>query len=1191
MPGLFVYRSNRIEALAELLGSILAELPPGPFEPVEVVVGSRGMERWLTHQLAQRLGISANIEFPFPEAKIDSINSQLLDAESNELPVDPWAVDTLCLALLEVLPELASGPGFEPVRGYVAEWQGPADAKQYGLCRQFADVFDRYISYRPELARAWSAAEADAPAAAAEVWSWQQRLWQALCRQLGYRPHRAARMAEAEARLRTGLAPPALRAPLRIFALSSLPPSWMSLLGALSKHIDVDLFLLCPSAEYWADLHRRVAADRAAWQGCDRDSEQIRALAARSGNPLLVSLGRVARDAQIVLEAQPDDYEERRLDLFHDPLDPGRPRALHFVQSDLLAARHPAALVDHPARRLDPGDDSLQLHSCYGPTRQVEVVRDVLLGLLAEHPELEPRDILVMTPDIEKYAPLVTAVFSQGPSSRREQDGKPVLGAEGWGPAGAPRIPFEVADLSVRRLNPVADALLRILEMADGRLEASAVIDLMTLEPVSRRFGIEPEDLPTLQSWIRDSGIRWGQDAEHRARLDQPAETQNTWSFGLRRLLLGVVMADDGRMLHSSRAASGQVMVRPFDAMEGGNTVLLGRLVDFAATLFLLLERLREPRPLGEWVDALDGALEECTATPKDAFWLSRSVREVLDEIRATGKRAGSSRPLSLDAMRSLLAGRFDVASRITKEQSGAVTFCALRPMRSVPYAVVCLLGMDEAAFPRQGERPVFDLVARKPRVGDSSPRDEDRYLMLEAILAAREHLVVLYTGRDPHNNEPCPPCVPVGELCDLLDQSLRAPEPRLTASQYLTTEHPLQSFSPRAFLPLHRDPTRPGSRRAWSFDRRLLEGAKAWQKRLEVSPPFYRSVEPSAAAPQLAEQIRVDELVRFFKNPTEYLLRDRLGIDLSDWPELVPDREPVELGPLQSWQLCHCLLAERLAGRDHAEAAARLRSAGSLPLGYAGQATVELERSLVDSMLAESGLLGAGAQEPLCPDPPVALDVTLCGARITGSLTNVYRGFLIDFQLAASETSKHLASVWLPLLAWHAADPSAGRAVLVLGSHGRSGSKVNLLGYQAPADARQLLAELVGIYQRGIRGPIPLFPRSSWAFAKTIGKLTHDSGFVDQGQPLDPKAVKTLRQAHHAALDAWARARHGADLDDAHIARVYEGQSPLVDLGVSPVPIGREFARLALLLWGPLLAGRQTKKVVQRDWLAGGFR
>jgi len=1195
MSGLRVYRSNHIELLAELLARLVASSAPAdPLEGVSIVVGNRGMERWLRHRLAETLGVCANVDFPFPTSMLDGILDAVLGEEEG---TDPWQPDALAWALLELLPGLVERPGFDFVRAYMERWDGPVDAKAYGLARQLADVLDGYVAYRPQRAIAWSAGKPMPLPEGAEGLAWQAELWRALQLHLGDRPHRAQRIQEAVERLRRGDLPADLAGPLRLFGISSLPPSWMPLLGALSGHVDVELFLLSPSNEYWAELvGPKVRRDPSAWRDRIRDTvpDGLHDPERDEVHPLLVSMGRVARDFQIVLESQPDGYEDSRLDAFldveqafPDPAATGRPRALHQIQSDLLSAHVPTDAAR--ARVLDPTDDSLQFHLCHGPTRQVEVLRDVLLGLFEDHHDLEPRDVLVVTPDIEAYAPLVTAVFSRGPATRLVRRGDPVAGAEGWGPAGAPRIPFEVADLSVRRQNPVADALMRVLELAEGRLEASAVLDLLVLEPVRRRFGLSAQEVSVLARWVAESGIRWGRDAAHRKQKGQPPDPQNTWLFGLRRLLLGVVLADDGRTLAGIDACGAPTIVRPFDAMEGKETALLGRLVDFASTLFDLTARLRPPRPVREWVPALVEAVERLTDAPAAAAWLVRRVRETLEELGELANAAGSSRAVSLEAIRSALSGQFLVASRLTREQSGAVVFCAMQPMRNVPYRVICLLGMDEDALPRKSSGHAFDLAARLPRVGDRSLRDEDRYLLLEALLAARSHLVVLYTGHDPHTNDERPPCVPIAELRDLVDRSFAVAGPGrpCSPSEHLGTDHPLQPFGARAFLPVHRDPTRAGVLRPSSFDRRLRRGAEVLSGAKKEPIQFFpEGTENVAAGP---DEIALDELVRFFVGPTRYLLQRRLQVDLRDRGEVLDDREPIELDGLERWRLQAALLEETMAGRDATQVRERLRAEGLLPLGFAGIATVDAQVGVIDAMLEASKIRQDGGLQS--PEDPVLVDLRLGDARITGSLPGVYGPDLIDLQLGRQEGTRSLARPWLSLLAWHAAHPGAGRAIVVLG-HTRAGApQATLLGYEAPEDPAQVLRDLVAIYRRGCHVPVPLLPRASWMLAWHLRKVATDASFFDRGLPENDEELAVVAEAYDRARAVfWANPRGGGDLDDPHVARVFEGTPPMTDEAMLPVPIDLEFARLALRVWGPAIAGRSTERTV-KQWLTEGGR
>lgn len=1172
MPGMKLFRSHRIEALADVLGKlILASLPQDPFVPVSVVVGSRGMERWLRHELAQSLQVCANVEFPFPTVQLDATVSALTGGEGQDAAPDPWAPNALAWAIAEALPQVIEERGFEAVRSYLdgeAGWGGEIDAKQYGLCRKLADVFDRYVAYRADYAMAWSQG-ADLPLpAGCESLAWQPRLWEVLAGQLGAARHRAQRLEQAAQRLLCGASLPSLRGPLTIFGVSSLPPSWMPLLGALSLHVDVYLLLLCASRKYWIDLQGAIRAGQVPVEDRDATAQALRRVGAEAGHPLLASMGRVARDFEIVLEGLPPGMLADGAGIFPDPPGEGR-TALQWLQADLLDGVLPGPGGRHA---LGDIDDSVQFHSCYGATRQVEVLRDLLLGMLEDDPALEPRDIVVMAPDIAAFAPLITSVFNQGPERRSH------AGAEGWGPAGAPRIPFEVADLSIRRLNPVADALLRVMEMVEGRLQASAVIDLLTLEPVRLKFGIGPHEVPAVQEWIERSGIRWGRDADHRHREGQPADPQNTWRFGLRRLLLGVVMADEeGRMLEGFDAPGRGTQVRAFDDMEGGATQLLGKAVDFCNTLFAILDELREARSASAWGETLQTVVDRMTSTKQEAAWLTRRVRQELDAFAREAQVAGNRRPAALQAVRAALSGRFDVASPITAEQSGAVTFCAMKPMRGVPYKVVCMLGMDEDAFPRKAAGAAFDLTSLRVRVGDVDVRDEDRYLILEAILSARSKLVALYCGCDPRTNKPKPPCVPIAELRDVLDQSFRVAD--ASAAAWMTTHHPLQAFSPSAFLASRRGLSGPS--RPWSFDRRLRAAALARRSKQPDSPAFLAPTQGAGAA---LGEVTLGQLARFFRNPAEVLLKSRLKIALDDEAGTTLDREPIELDGLQRWAVRDAVLRECLKGRGAEQVIRGMRATGDLPLGHAGTVFVHEQQALARAMLEAIGLARGAGGGGLEPDPPAPIDVRFGGVRLTGSVATLYGGMLREAQFGECE-GRRLAAAWISLLALSSVSPGERRAVIALGN--RAGGAITLVGLQAPQDARTVLQDLVSLYLRGIQEPLPLLPRASWAFASVMQKLTTDPGYFDEGLPSDGAALAVVDKARTAAGNKW-RSTGFARGDDAdpYAARLYERGNPIEDEETQTLRL--EFARVSMRVWGPLLGCQWDKKQV-RAWLATG--
>ncbi len=1183
VPGLHLHRSNHLPLLAELLAQNMVQAPlSDPFAPEWVVIGNKGLEAWLVRSLAQRIGICAQVEFPFALGFLERAAASLEAAASGqhrpfglEPPASGWSVDAITWAVLEMLPQLSEDPQhraiFAPVRAWVAadddrSWTG---RRAYGLARRIAEVFDRVLVFRPELARAWSAGLPGPGLLPADL-AWQPVLWHAVQLRLGPDAcHLADRLSRLPGWLAAGPLPDDFPRRVNVFGLSTLAPVLLSAFADLSALIDVDLLLLSPSEGYWERVRRGRGL---------AESEEADAVP----NLLLGAFGRLFRDFQeqlLELPQQLDDHTERsEIDLYIDPAKMGAPSALRALRSDavrLEQGRHALPLLqigpDGPVAR----DASLQVHACHGPTRQVEVLRDVLLGLLEDDPTLQPRDILVLAPEMESWAPLVAAVFDQG--------------GEEAGPQGPPRIPVRIEDLSFRRTNPVATALLALLALVEGRMPASAVLDLLSLEPVRLAFGIDPDELPDVQALFERAGVRWGSDAAGRAAHDQPEDDAHTWRFGLERLALGVAMADD--WCHFA----GRV---PLDDAEGGAVSLVGRALRFGAVILEEVERLSAPRPLSAWVAALlgtgdaPGTLDRLVAAPDRASWLVERTRREVEQVGIHGESAGVGLDLDLPTLRAHLEGRFEVAAPNPRTPGGAVAFAALRPMRGVPHRVICLLGMDEGAFPRSRPDLRFDPCNRSPRVGDRDPRDEDRAAFLEAVLAAQDHLVLLYSGRNPRSDAACPPCGPLAELLDIVDRSF---EPLHWAGREqaptacLTQHHPLQGFSPQAFTPVMLPPLGQVGLRAWSFDPGL-EGAARQLARssegLRVAPVFLPLDEALPADPDAESggpALALDSLAAFWKRPVRYLLENRVGLRLRDDAHAVPDREPLELHGLERWSVDQSLLEAADAGLEPALAQSVLLGRGALPLGLAGRRTIAQRADVVQRALdLESSLRGSR------PGEAFNLDLALGGLRLVGRLEDCVQEPGPDgpwqrcvLRVVGRQTERRLLGPWLHLLAWTVATGGACCRVQVV--FVADEPAVTSLGMpqgspeeRLAAASAELLRRIAG-WKAGRVRPLPLYERCSHAFATAALKQVADADAL-----LAPEAEEAREAAVKAASDSWCGNGSGRGL--------IEGADLLLQRVFGPVgarwsrrpwqrPDGgldEAFARAALDHWLPILQAIQ---------------
>ena len=734
------------------------------------------------------------------------------------------------------------------------------------------------------------------------------------------------------------------------------------------------------------------------------------------------------------------------VDLHHPAAtDPPPPMLLSLLQADIAADAEPRPAAERPL--LDPGDRSVQVHLSHGPDRQVEVLREVLVGMLADDPTLQPRDIVVMCPDIETFAPLIAAAFGLDTAE---------IEAEHPGH----RLRVRLADRSLRQVNPLLGLVGRLMQLADSRLESSALLDLCGTEPVARKFGFGTEDLDRLNDLVVRSGVRWGMDAGHRVRFGLDGFGQNTWAAGLDRLLLGVTMDESGQHFLGTAL--------PLDDVDAADVDLVGRLAELLSRLRTVTAGWTQPHPVAEWIASFGQAIELLAAVPASDTWQLTHAHGQLGRVaEAAGDDSGT---LSLPEVAALLSDAFRGRASRANFRTGTLTMCTMLPMRSVPHRVICLLGADDGVFPRPVRPDGDDITERDPTVGDRDPRSEDRQLLLDALLAAEERLVVIIAGTDPRSGARIPPAVPIGALLDALDTTARTPDGRAVREQ-ITIRHPLQPFAPLNFAP-----GALGAPGGFSFDRASLRGVRAAAVPDRPEPPAVFSVASLPAAPATTA-LGLAELIRFFSHPPRALLRERGRLTQLATDEEPDEQIPAELSGLARWQVGERLLRLHLQDEDLAALAAAEWRRGTLPPRAFGR------RSLneVADEVADLATLGAPFRIGPAERREVVLDLPgPAGAvRLSGSVGQLYGDNVVRVSYSAL-SAKHRLQSWIELLALTASDPGRAWRAVSLGRGGQS-----IIGPVPAERATSWLVSLVDLRQIGLNEPLPFAPKTSAEYAQ----------------------------------------------------------------------------------------------------------
>jgi exodeoxyribonuclease V gamma subunit len=1132
--GFMVIHGNQPELLRQLLVRWFKAHPLAPLEDEVILVQSNGIAQWLKLAMAANTsnddeggcGIAASLDMLLPSRFTWTVYRAVLGSQA--VPdASPFDKSLLVWRLMRLLPTLTHQAGFEPLHRFLEE-DGDL-RKRYQLAEKIADLFDQYQVYRADWLDAWAHGKdiilngRGETRALESTHRWQPMLWRTLLEDVGS-ASQTSRAAVHQRFLKANegaeVCPTGLPRRVSVFGLSSLPRQSLEVLLAISRFTQVILCVHNPCEHYWANLlsekdqARRVSGRHARKKNIpDKLASEDLHLHA---HPLLASWGKQGRDYIALLDEldEPDRYRAQfeqlgeRIDLFQSL---GQSTLLNQIQDDILNLRSAKDIKQAPWPAVNPAlDSSIRFHIAHSTQREVEILHDQLLAAFNADKTLRPRDVIVMVPDVNEYAPHIAAVFDQIEKSD-------------------PRfIPFSISDQAKLHRAPIAFAVEFLLKVTESRLAVSDLLDLLDVPAVRQRFGIKTEDLPLLHQWIEQTNVRWGLNAEHRAQFIHQQQEQNTWMYGLKRMLLGYAVGSDP----TERENYHWHDIEPHGEVSGLSAALVGPLARLLIKLETLAETFATPATPAVWDERLQTLLQDFfqSSESEDAailLQLQSSLSTWIDACQAA--RLIDEIPLSV--IREHWLAQIDQASLAQRFMAGKLTFATLMPMRAIPFRMVCLLGMSDGEFPRSRPPVDFDLMARDLRPGDRSRRDDDRYLFLEALLSARERLHISWIGRSIQDNSERPPSVLVSQLRDHIEAcwqlSEDAQQTKLLAA--LTVEHKLQAFNRDYF---GKDPA----------NSPLFTYAREWERREASASP---EMDEAAAVtrlppPHFETPISLSQLVAFLKNPVQTFYRERLRIYYESDDLTSEDQEPFSLDSLGQWSLQNLLIQARLDAllnnSDQEDAVrsqlARIRRRGELPIGKMADL---LEKDLVeplDKMFASYETAQA-TWPTLLDDLPFtyAHSVGEQIISVQGRITHRYAAGEAHCRIELNSSDlldkqkyrrDKLFAAWVVHLASHLDGQSTTTIVV---------SKNGEVPIQPldPKLAQQYFNTLIEAYVEGLRAPLALAPKTAFAWLEKNGMP-----FVGALADCNQEAVSAARTKYEDGYKYIGEANQNAYLQRA---------------------------------------------------------
>ena len=1104
--GLQIHRSDHPDQLVDALCDVAALPLDDPFTSEVIAVPTRGIDRWLTQRIASTLaergigdGIAANIEFPFPHGFVTDVLEQTPETARS---LEAWSDRAVVSHLERIIDDHHDDDWMWLIARFVEGPEGDASdgAQRLRAAQKIGRLFSSYARYRSQMVAIWTDGidTGSDGGPIPEASAWQPRLWRLLHEQIGV-PALFETLPDALASLRSGDTVIDLPERISIYGVTAFDPVDLAVFEAIGSAIDVHLFVLHPSPVLWHDMSPLVAEIPESSQPLSRSDDPTRGMAK---HPLLRSWAQEARELQVVI-AKGADGMLPPPQMGQEATTSNKGSLLSLMQDDIRANRGPM----HAGS--DPDDRSIQIHACHGAQRQVEVLRDAILHVLTADPTLEPRDIVIMTPDLETYAPLIEAAFP----------------ASNGGDGSLPDLRVRIADRAPTGTNPLIRLAGTVVDLAASRLGTGVITQLVGLPEVQRRFGIGDDTASDMANLIDDANIRWGLDGDHRERSGAGARDEHTWSRGLDRILTGVFFDDDPIRIEGG--------IAPLTHVEGQVAGAAGGVALLVERLAAVAELLGTPDSASRWAEKILLAVRLLAEPPWGDEWQWGQLERLLEET-FPAETAGTPDPvISLDEAAVLIAPWTEDRPGILHHRTGDITVCTLAPMRSVPYRVVCLLGMEHDRFPRSSRNDGDDLLIDDEVVGDPDRSAQDRQLLLDAVMAAGDHLVITYTGHDPLTNAKYPPAVPVAELEETVAAMIGD-----DAAAEIRTDHPLQPFSPKVFTEGELGVSGP-----WGFDPIQHAGAVALSE---------RTADNVATGALVLDAVTVEtptlhRLVSYLKAPSKTFLRNSLGMFIPDMSDPPDDELPTGLNGLERWSVADRLLAGIRHGYDAERLIAHERAADAVPAGDLATASLAEALDLAQRIQKVAGDRGCMPGSAV----PITGAVTVDGEAITGSvLADPEAVRICDVGPSRGKPGRRIA-LYAQIVFLTALDPERAWHGILVGKGEKETVLVVTIGplgedtEERSAEAERRLSELVDLYREGMVDPLPIFTETSFVWKTT-------------------EARKRTFETAKKWEPNW-KGEGGEREEPAH-RLLFDGLSTVADL------VSSEFPRYADRLWAPIL-------------------
>lgn len=994
------YHHPSQDNLADLLAHHLTNERTSIFHRSTVIVQTRGMATWLRQYIASKQQVCMQVDFPLPNNFFRSILDGLQLHEDTFI-----STESLTWQLFSLLPDIIDDIRFKKIRRYLKDSKNIDQQKLYQLAVKIAELFDSYLIYRADMIHGWEQANHQAQSADE---SWQRELWLLLNKRYPENRHWYKTLQTLSELKPTDIDTSKLPSSLHLFGITNFPPIYIDCLHYLARFIPVHLYWQNPvftNEGYWED-----APNKKTWL-LSKNDNSVEPLA----NPLLACFGKLGREFihNLYTTGSGNHYEWHNYQVETEPA--VQQSLLGQLQNDIYFNKY---------TQLSISDDSVSIHSSHTTLREIENLRQFILKQIDLNKDLDLNDIIVICPSIEAYSPAIDSIFGSAPYDSKTY------------------IPYRICDRSKPAADPMIDFCLNLFELHRSRFTTQDVLKLLAFEGFIERIKLSTDLLADIKHLIDTAGIRWGLDDAHVETYTQQSQSlEHTWERGLERMMLGYSLSQN----ESNKQWNKTI---PLLDIEGLQTHIAGALAEAIEKLSKIKNQLLTKRSLTEWADFTVQTLTNLVSSHTLELKGYQLILNALDTIRNTSAVVNFTEPLESSIFLEHLSSHLNKSYPSGSFLSGNLTFCELKPMRSIPAKLVCMVGLNYEDFPRKSHNVAFDLIHQQPRYGDRSSRDDDTYAFLEAILSAKKTLYLSYLGRSQKDNTKRPAATPLQTLIEyypILKEGI--------------VEHPLHNHHPDYFK----------KNKSRSYDQKLLEVAIHEQTNTSnyIKKPLFEKTQTK----QEPITLTIDAFIQSFTKTSQTFLKESLKASLSWLEKPIRSSELIEFTGLERH-----LALQKIHQLNTSDIREVLTQADLLPPHVIGEHHLSLILDAVQSI-----------KEQLSPTEQTEVhfsdeDITIYGYMDTVE-NNPCSIESFQYSIIPKKVEELALAIKRSLLAIQNNAPASSTLYLYDLNKNQLGKAKNKV--TTPDEAKHLLKTLCQILQQNKGTPIPHFPDSSAEYHK----------------------------------------------------------------------------------------------------------